>query len=329
MHSENKPRVSVWMTTFNHESFISTAIESVLMQQTSFRIELVIGEDCSTDRTREILLNYKKRYPELIVLVLAVKNQGMMRNAINTSLKCTGEYIAILEGDDYWTDPLKLQKQVEFLDSNQDYGLVWTDVDFYSQSTGNFKRAVFKNNMLPVVTSFKETLINKPFFAPPTWLFRREFLPTGIEDYCDGTFAMVLDMFACSKIKFMNVVTATYRQLEESASHSKNLLKRYNFLNGVYRIQKEYVKKYNVSEEIGAEIDTKHFRAAFPYSVILKDKPNIEHGRIILTNTRRRKDMKVEVILFLSKFYLGVFFIKMIYENESLKRIFSDLKIFK
>lgn len=110
--------VSVFMITYNHEKYISQAIEGVLMQQTSFKYEIVIGEDCSTDSTREIVVSYKKKYSDRIKLLLHDVNIGAINNHIVTFNACNGKYIAFCEGDDYWTDPYKLQKQVDFLEKN-------------------------------------------------------------------------------------------------------------------------------------------------------------------------------------------------------------------
>ncbi len=110
-----KPLVSICMITYNHESYIAQAIESVLMQQTDFEFELVIGEDCSTDGTRALVRDFSQRYPERIRLVLPERNLGMMNNFVATLNTCHGQYIATLEGDDYWTDQNKLQTQVNFL----------------------------------------------------------------------------------------------------------------------------------------------------------------------------------------------------------------------
>jgi len=118
------PVVSVYMITYNHESYIAQAIEGIMMQQTDFPIELVIGEDCSTDRTREICLEYQDKYPEIIRLLLPEKNIGIYKNSKSTFIECKGKYIAICEGDDYWTDPLKLQKQVYFLETRPDFALL-------------------------------------------------------------------------------------------------------------------------------------------------------------------------------------------------------------
>lgn len=112
------PKVSVAMWTYNHERFIAQAIESVLMQQSGFSIELVIGEDCSTDGTRHIVEHYARLWPNIIRPLLHARNLGPYENARAVLGACRGEFIALLDGDDYWTDPRKLHKQVLAIDSN-------------------------------------------------------------------------------------------------------------------------------------------------------------------------------------------------------------------
>jgi len=116
----HKPKVSVLMITYNHEAFIGQAVESALNQETDFSYEIVVGEDKSTDGTREILLGYEARYPEKIHLVLHETNlgQGGKANFAETLWECRGQYIALLEGDDYWISPYKLRKQVDFLETH-------------------------------------------------------------------------------------------------------------------------------------------------------------------------------------------------------------------
>lgn len=111
-------KVSVAMITYNHEPFIAQAIESVLMQETDFAVELVIGEDCSTDGTRAIARDYGDRYQDRIRLLLPKRNLGIIPNFVATLNACWGQYIALCEGDDYWIDPHKLQKQVDFLEAH-------------------------------------------------------------------------------------------------------------------------------------------------------------------------------------------------------------------
>jgi glycosyltransferase involved in cell wall biosynthesis len=113
-------KVSVMMVTYNHRDFIAQAIESVLMQRTTFDFELVIGEDCSTDGTRDIVMNFQSRYPDRVRAQFRGENLGMMGNFIQTYKDCRGEYVALLDGDDYWTSPDKLQIQTAYLDSHVD-----------------------------------------------------------------------------------------------------------------------------------------------------------------------------------------------------------------
>lgn len=113
-------KVSIAMVTYNHEEFIAKALDSVLMQRTNFEYEIVIGEDCSTDNTRNIVIEYKRRYPDKIVLFMNEKNLGMHENGFQVFQACKGEYIAVLEGDDYWTCPDKLQKQTDFMDKHSE-----------------------------------------------------------------------------------------------------------------------------------------------------------------------------------------------------------------
>jgi glycosyltransferase involved in cell wall biosynthesis len=115
-----EPKVSICMVTYNHAPFIAQAVESVLEQRADFAYELVIGDDCSTDGTRDILIEYQNRFPERIKLLLWPENLGLRgkNNLMKTLAECKGQYLAFLEGDDYWIDPDKLLKQVALLDAH-------------------------------------------------------------------------------------------------------------------------------------------------------------------------------------------------------------------
>jgi glycosyltransferase involved in cell wall biosynthesis len=116
-------------TTYNHEKYIGYAIDSVLAQQTSFAWEQIVAEDCSTDGTRQIVEDYQHRYPDRIKPILRERNVGGRQNFLEAFRTCQGEYIAILEGDDYWTSPYKLQRQVDFLDAAPDSALCFHAVE--------------------------------------------------------------------------------------------------------------------------------------------------------------------------------------------------------
>lgn len=120
-------KVSIAMVTYNHEQYIAKALDSVLMQKTNFDYEIVIGEDCSTDGTRAIVIDYQHRYPDIFRLLLNGKNLGMHKNADQTINACKGEYVAMLDGDDYWTSPHKLQKQVDFFESHLECSICFHD----------------------------------------------------------------------------------------------------------------------------------------------------------------------------------------------------------
>lgn len=129
------PLLSVRIATYQHAGFIAQCLDRVLAQQTNFPFEILIGEDCSTDGTRDIVFDYADRYPEKIRVITADMNVGIKANGQRLREACRGKYIALLEGDDYWTDPMKLQKQVDFLESNPDYVLCYHDFTMLDAGT--------------------------------------------------------------------------------------------------------------------------------------------------------------------------------------------------
>ncbi|MGC3976982.1 MAG: glycosyltransferase family 2 protein [Paludibacteraceae bacterium] len=132
------PLVSVFIIAYNQEKTVAQTIESVLMQRGNFSMELIVGEDAGTDGTRQICIDYQKKYPEKIKLLLQDTNQGLVKNFIDCLNLCRGEYIALCAGDDYWIDERKLEKQIEFLKNHPAYGVV---------STGGYRLIVRKNKL--------------------------------------------------------------------------------------------------------------------------------------------------------------------------------------
>lgn len=176
--TEDEPvKVSVAMIAYNVEKYIEEAIESVLAQKVDFRVELVIGEDCSTDSTREIALSYKEKYPSIIRVLLPAKNQGLTPNCVATINACQGEYVALLDSDDYWTNENKLTTQIEFLDANSDYS-----------GSGHQSMKIYDDKSAPESLFGEE--VNKDYFVndmithrkfhTSSFVFRREYwLKTG------------------------------------------------------------------------------------------------------------------------------------------------------
>jgi len=134
------PLVSIVMITYNQVKYIAAAIEGVLNQEAPFQYELVIGEDCSTDGTREIVSTYQKNHPKIIRVITSDRNVGMVRNFVRTSRACTGAFLAFCEGDDYWHRRDKLQLQVQYIESHPDCGLVCSNYDVRDVNKGTVLR---------------------------------------------------------------------------------------------------------------------------------------------------------------------------------------------
>ena len=125
MMADNKEiLVSICVITYNQDIYIRKCLDSILMQDVNFCYEIIVGDDCSTDSTRSILLSYRDRYPKTIIPVFSDKNTGISANYKRVLNKCRGDYIALCEGDDYWIEDTRLQKQVDFLETHPNYGFV-------------------------------------------------------------------------------------------------------------------------------------------------------------------------------------------------------------
>lgn len=133
-----KVKVSVVMTTYNHERYIRKSIESVLMQKVNFNFEILIGDDVSPDNTAKILMEYKEKFPNKIKLFLRKENLGPTKNICDLYNKCSGKYIATLEGDDYWTDENKLQRQVDYLEAHEEYIATTHAVEYFNEDNEVF-----------------------------------------------------------------------------------------------------------------------------------------------------------------------------------------------
>ncbi|MEH2045642.1 glycosyltransferase [Nostoc sp.] len=204
-------KVSILMITYNHEIYIAQAIESILMQQTNFEYEVVIGEDCSTDNTRQIIIDYQKNYPEKIRLLLPDKNIGMHKNFINTLQACQGQYIALLEGDDYWTSSEKLQKQVDFLDKNLDFSICFHNVLVFWQDN-SYSPAIFLHNQ-PKTSTIENLLINN-FISTPSVMYRAGLVqkfPDWFYEQSMGDWTFHILNAQHGKIGYIDEVMSAYR----------------------------------------------------------------------------------------------------------------------
>ena len=121
-----EPSVSIIVCTYNQEQYIAQTLDSILMQQCNFDIEVLVGEDCGSDATRKICEEYARKYPQ-VRLLERPNNMGKQRNFFDALRQAKGKYVSMCDGDDYWQDPLMLQKEVDFLENNPDYVIAYHD----------------------------------------------------------------------------------------------------------------------------------------------------------------------------------------------------------
>ncbi|GAA4753331.1 glycosyltransferase family 2 protein [Flavisolibacter ginsenosidimutans] len=170
---DERPLVSVCVITYNHEKYIKAAVESVLMQETDFPCEFIIGEDCSTDNTRKILQEYAERFP--IRLLLPEKNQGAQQNWKAVMQAARGKYVAFFEGDDCWTDPQKLAKQFKALEDHPEAVLCYTNAKIFDTKNPDSNIYFREENKPPVFKNKYETVRSCPM--PTCTIFFRNVLP--------------------------------------------------------------------------------------------------------------------------------------------------------
>ncbi len=243
---DKKPVVSVWITTYNQVDYIAQTLDSVLMQKVDFTYDIVVGDDDSNDGTREILLAYQKKHPDTIKLLLQEHNRGIIQNSADTYKLCTGKYIACLDGDDYWTDVNKLQKQYDLLEAHEDVVLLANDViEHHLDGSGKVtKEKVMGESLqegyLEPYDIFTMVIVINTLGI----MFRNhhpsEFLEKYVDDLVMPDIAVWLYISQFGKIYFKKEVVAVYRQhtigysrvMDEKQIH--RFLKQYNVFDNVF-----------------------------------------------------------------------------------------------
>lgn len=243
------PLVSVCMTTYNHAAYLRQAIDSVLEQQTSFAVELVLGEDCSTDDTLRICREYADRLPDRVRLVTDDKNVGWRANYRRTFEACRGRYVAYCDGDDWWSDPYKLQTQVRLMESNPDCGMCYTEALDYYQDTGrsesyprerytDFDRLLLRTTIANCTTLARRDLIAK-YYA--------EIQPENHPEWQTDDWPMWLWFAHHKYIRFIDTPTAVHRRLPDSVSHTPSYVRRIAFRDSLLDISLWFDARYNAS----------------------------------------------------------------------------------
>ncbi|WP_300917444.1 glycosyltransferase [uncultured Muribaculum sp.] len=238
--------------TYNQENYIRDALDGFVIQKTCFPFVAIVHDDASTDNTARIIHDYAEKYPEIIKPIYETENQyskkdGSLSKIMNNEIiRYNPKYIACCEGDDYWTDPYKLQKQVDFLESHPDYGMCYTKVKRFVQKSNQFidewggpnetMDKLLIENTIPTLTA----VFHKAIY----YNYLTEIHPSK-RGWLMGDYPIWLYFAQNSKIKFINETTGVYRICTESASHSNDIEKIIRFNNSYHDIRTWYNSRQN------------------------------------------------------------------------------------
>lgn len=225
--NNERPLVSIWCTVYNHAPYIRQCLDGFVMQKANFKFEAIVHDDASTDGSAAIIREYAEKFPDIIKPIIEEENQYSKGDDILSQIRlktCTGKYIAMCEGDDYWTDPMKLQKQVDIMESNQKVMMVHTDFQDVDASSNrifvsgrdNYKEKSRHGNAFV-------NLIEGNFIKTLTTIFRREVITESeILNRCPYKFDYALFLTAASlgDIAYIPYQTGCYRIINTGMMHT-------------------------------------------------------------------------------------------------------------
>lgn len=229
------PLLAIRCLTYNHEPYIRQCLEGFIIQKTSFPFIAIVHDDASTDKTAEIIEEYALKYPDIIKPILEKENQyskhdGSLGRILNNAIPESVKYIAMCEGDDYWIDPNKLQKQVDFLESNPEFGMVYGKVHTWLQEENKFGKSFGKKahtfeelvryNTIPTLTVVLKYNLQQQYLD--------EIDPV-TKNWKMGDYPMWLYISKVSKIGFIDEYLGVYRINKVSASHFEDRIGRLKF----------------------------------------------------------------------------------------------------
>ncbi len=241
-------KVSIICTNYNKEAWIEEAIQSFLNQKCNFDYEIILVDDASSDHSPQIIEHYAKQFPEKIKAVFHQENLGITKTWIEVCKLAQGDYIARCDGDDYWIDEYKLQKQVEILDKSESSSWSCSDFDIISESGELRHKEAIKNGIIRKMSSFEEMLAFRGMTMSSTWLVDRKLMLEVNEaispDAVDDTFCLQLELFTKTELTFLPEATTVYRLHEGSDSHPASVEKMSKRFEKLQETQEEYLDKY-------------------------------------------------------------------------------------
>lgn len=248
-----KPLVAIHCMVYNHAPYLRDCFEGFVMQQTNFSFVAIVHDDASTDNSADIIREYATKYPHIFKPIYQTENQyskpgvSVVRLINEAILKTGAKYIAMCEGDDYWTDPFKLQKQVDFMEHHPDYGLCYSKVMIHYESMSTQHRIeewggnaetfneLLRANAIPTLTTLYRAELSN--------LYANDIRPEQ-RRWKMGDYPMWLWIAQHYNIKYFDTHFGNYRILERSASHSPNPCKNLEFFLSATNIKLFFAKKY-------------------------------------------------------------------------------------
>lgn len=250
---QGDPLVSIRCLVYNHEPYLKQCLDGFVMQQTTFPFEAIVHDDASTDGSAAIIREYAEKYPHIIKPIYETENQyrkhdGSLTRIMDEAMHPGSKYVAMCEGDDYWTDPLKLQKQVDVMENDSEIGLVHTAARVFDQQQGLFKvlswgepiasfeAELTSNRVVTLTTCFRKDLLFK------YRQFRFENYSTG---WKMGDYPLWLYLSYYTKTHFIEQPTGVYRILQHSASHLKDAQRLADFEISAFNVKVFFAEHFN------------------------------------------------------------------------------------
>jgi len=258
---KKKVDISVIMAAYNGAAYIRQALDSILCQQFNGTFEILVADDKSTDNTRSIIAEYAEKYPTIVVPIYRDNNLGLSDNIYDVMVHASGTYLAICDNDDYWIDPLKLQKQFDYLETHSDCGMLCGASQMVDENNN-----VLKIIQTPYVESFRELMNNNSDVIAPSIMLRKEQFMLMVLDskwYIENHFfldtAWTYWFSYHNAIHYSSDVQTAYRVRSESESHSKSLDKQVQIDKRYWLFKVHFLLHNNVPHDMSLEILSKEY----------------------------------------------------------------------
>lgn len=314
------PLVSIRCLVYNHEPYLRQCLEGFVMQKTNFPFEAIVHDDASTDGSAAIIREYAEKYPDIIKPIYETENQyskrdGSLRRIMNEHTR--GKYVAICEGDDYWIDPLKLQKQVDFLEANPEYVMSHTSIKYYFHNQKRFVASrdiqinkaykgtdqaidiLFSNYRIQTVSVIYRRNVAESVCRFDTFLFSGRFL--------QGDTQLWYSLCRCGKIHFLPEVTAVYRKNDGSVTATKNVKKRVRFMLSFGELRMYLAQRDHFPSEIQERIKRIYAPVLLAYEAF---NPNFKPLYEVDTKTYADKYYYLNRMHLLKPYLIGFSFLK-------------------